>query len=237
MEKQGLPLVSLAIITYNQKDYLRECIESVLSQDYENIEIVIADDCSTDGTQDMLREYDKKYPNKFVLKLSERNQGITANSNLALFACCGKYIAMTGGDDIFLPTNYSLSELIASGNGLVSVVSYMFRKDAAPKKGFDFRLPTASDSLFYFHIANQGSIWIIPEYLTSYRIHKSHASKLEYRDDILLSLSLCEYYFSSCLNSIKIAKCNFFYSLGRFYNTVKILKNLHCIINILLFME
>ncbi|HHO42468.1 MAG TPA: glycosyltransferase, partial [Epsilonproteobacteria bacterium] len=100
--EEKLPLVSVAIITYNQKEYLKECIESVLAQDYENIEIVIADDCSTDGTQDMLKEYDKKYPNKFVLKLSDKNQGITKNSNLAHFACSGKYIAWMGGDDLML---------------------------------------------------------------------------------------------------------------------------------------
>jgi glycosyltransferase involved in cell wall biosynthesis len=100
---KDFPLVSVAIITYNQKDYLRECIESVLAQDYPNIEIVVADDASTDDTQDMLKEYDQKYPGKFVLRLSEKNQGITANSNLAHFACSGKYIAWMGGDDLMLP--------------------------------------------------------------------------------------------------------------------------------------
>ncbi len=100
---QEHPIVSIAIITYNQKEYLRECIESILEQDYPNIEIVVADDASTDGTQEMLQEYDKKYPNKFILKLSEKNQGITKNSNLAHFACNGKYIAWMGGDDLMLP--------------------------------------------------------------------------------------------------------------------------------------
>jgi glycosyltransferase involved in cell wall biosynthesis len=103
MEVKEIPLVSIAIITYNQKEYLKECIESVLEQDYENIEIVVADDCSTDGTQEMLKGYEEKYPNKFVLKLSDRNQGITKNSNLAHFACKGKYIAWMGGDDLMLP--------------------------------------------------------------------------------------------------------------------------------------
>lgn len=102
MEERSIPLVSVAVITYNQKDYLKESIESVLAQDYKNIEIVIADDCSTDGTQDMLREYDKKYPNKFVLRLSEKSW-ITPNTNLAYFACSGEY-CFTAGDDIFLPT-------------------------------------------------------------------------------------------------------------------------------------
>ncbi|NUY57655.1 glycosyltransferase [Salinivibrio sp. EAGSL] len=101
--KDTYPLVSIAIITYNQKEYLRECIESCLTQDYPNFEIVIADDCSTDGTQAMLREYEVAYPNKFVLRLSEKNQGITPNSNAAHFACSGKYIAWMGGDDLMLP--------------------------------------------------------------------------------------------------------------------------------------
>ncbi|EKG0058027.1 glycosyltransferase, partial [Vibrio cholerae] len=101
--KDTYPLVSVAIITYNQKEYLRECIESCLIQDYPNFEIVIADDCSTDGTQDMLLEYKTAYPSKFVLRFSEKNQGITTNSNAAHFACSGKYIAWMGGDDLMLP--------------------------------------------------------------------------------------------------------------------------------------
>ena len=100
-------LVSVIIITYNQKEYLRECIESVLTQDYQNIEIVVADDCSTDGTIEMLKEYAEKYQNKFVLKLAEENNGITKNSNLAHFACTGKYIAWMGGDDLMLPMKIS----------------------------------------------------------------------------------------------------------------------------------
>lgn len=100
MKKKDLPLVSIAIITYNQKEYLKECIESILNQTYKNIEIIIADDASNDGTQEMLEEYKIRYPNKFILKLSKTNQGITNNSNLAHFACTGKYIAWMGGDDL-----------------------------------------------------------------------------------------------------------------------------------------
>ena len=107
MHDKRTPLVSVAIITYNQKEFLSECIESVLDQDYPNFEIIVADDASTDGTQDMLLEYDKKYPSKFVLRLAETNQGITANSNQAHCACKGKYIAWMGGDDLMLPGKLS----------------------------------------------------------------------------------------------------------------------------------
>lgn len=97
------PLVSVAVITYNQKNYLKECLETVLAQDYENFEIVVADDGSSDGTQEILHEYATIYPDKFVLKLAEKNQGITLNCNAAHFACSGKYIAWMGGDDLMLP--------------------------------------------------------------------------------------------------------------------------------------
>lgn len=103
----SLPLVSIAIITYNQKEFLRECIESCLAQDYENIEIIVADDCSTDGTQEMLMNYKQKYTDKFFVCLSDRNLGITENSNLALNRCKGKYIAWMGGDDLMFPSKIS----------------------------------------------------------------------------------------------------------------------------------
>lgn len=108
MSAKNYPLVSIAIITYNQREFLRECLESCLSQDYPNIEIVVADDASTDGTRALLGEYKRRYPDEFVLCLSEANQGITKNTNLAYFACKGKYIAFMGGDDLMLPGKIAL---------------------------------------------------------------------------------------------------------------------------------
>jgi glycosyltransferase involved in cell wall biosynthesis len=101
------PLVSVAVITYNQKEFLRECIESILEQDYPNLEIVISDDASSDGTIEMLIEYKKLYPEKIVIISAEMNQGITKNSNKAHFACTGKYVAWIGGDDLMLPGKIS----------------------------------------------------------------------------------------------------------------------------------
>lgn len=105
------PLVSVAIITYNQKDFLREAIESVLQQDYRPLQIVIGDDFSTDGTQELMLEYEKKYPEIFTLKFSLKNSGNTANANNVHFACTGKYIAWLGGDDLMLP--FKITEQVA----------------------------------------------------------------------------------------------------------------------------
>jgi glycosyltransferase involved in cell wall biosynthesis len=97
------PKVSVAIITYNQRHFLEECLDSVVAQDYPNFEIVVADDGSTDGSQALLAEYAERHPGRFVLRLGSSNRGITANANEAHFACSGDYIAWFGGDDVMLP--------------------------------------------------------------------------------------------------------------------------------------
>lgn len=101
--KSDLPKVSVFIPTYNQKNFVQEAIESVLIQDYHNLDLIIGDDGSTDGTQEILLQYKAKYPELVKLILSENNYGITANCNNILKECTGEYIAMFAGDDIWLP--------------------------------------------------------------------------------------------------------------------------------------
>jgi glycosyltransferase involved in cell wall biosynthesis len=85
-------LVSVVIPTYNQKDFVHETIDSVLVQDYENIEIIITDDGSKDGTNGIIQEYAAKYPDKIFPVLSERNTGIAANLNRGLAKVSGDVI-------------------------------------------------------------------------------------------------------------------------------------------------
>jgi glycosyltransferase involved in cell wall biosynthesis len=101
------PLVSVIVITYNQSKYIAECIESIISQDYSNMEIIIVDDCSNDGSQEIINHYVKKYPSQVKVKYAKENKGITQNSNLGLSLCNGYFIAFTGGDDVFMPGKIS----------------------------------------------------------------------------------------------------------------------------------
>jgi len=101
------PRVSIHIISYNQRDFIREAIESALAQDYSNLEIVIADDASTDGTAEIIADYQRHYPDRVVGILGEENVGITRNSNRGLAACTGELIAFMGGDDVLLPGKVS----------------------------------------------------------------------------------------------------------------------------------
>ncbi|MDH1700763.1 glycosyltransferase family 2 protein [Comamonas terrigena] len=97
------PKISVMIVTYNQVDLIGETIESVVSQDYGNLEVIVADDASTDGTQAVIAEYEKKYPGVVKPVFNPVNLNVTGNSNAAFHACTGELIAVLGGDDIFLP--------------------------------------------------------------------------------------------------------------------------------------
>lgn len=101
------PLVSICVITYNQKQFIHETLSSVLNQDYDNLEIVVADDGSTDGTAEIIIDYAQRYPGKIIPIVGGPNLGITGNSNRGLRSCKGKYVAFMGGDDSFLPGKIS----------------------------------------------------------------------------------------------------------------------------------
>lgn len=97
------PKVSVMVITYNQEKFVSETIESVVSQDYPNLEYVIADDGSTDSTQEIIKDYQRRFPNIIKAIIGNKNVGISKNSNRGLNACTGEFVALQGGDDVFLP--------------------------------------------------------------------------------------------------------------------------------------
>lgn len=97
------PLVSIHIITYNQIKFIHETLTSAIEQNYDNLEVIVADDGSTDGTAEVILEFAEKFPNIMIPLVGGPNLGITANCNRGLKACKGKYIAFQGGDDILLP--------------------------------------------------------------------------------------------------------------------------------------
>lgn len=94
--------------TYNHENLVAESIESVLKQTYQNWELIIGDDCSTDKTYEIVKSYENRFPNKIKAYRNEKNLGITANCNKLLKRCTGKYIAFTAGDDLFLPNKVLL---------------------------------------------------------------------------------------------------------------------------------
>jgi glycosyltransferase involved in cell wall biosynthesis len=94
--------VSVCIVTYNQAKFIGKAIESALSQQTNfDFEILIGDDCSNDGTQDIIRDYQARYPDKIIPILQTKNLGQNGlfNTNETYAHARGKYIAAFDGDD------------------------------------------------------------------------------------------------------------------------------------------
>jgi glycosyltransferase involved in cell wall biosynthesis len=94
------PRVSVLLVTYNHAAYIRQAVDSVLSQEFDGgLELVIGEDCSTDGTRALLEDYVRRDPQRIRLFARERNVGLSENLRRAWTACRGDYIAMLEGDD------------------------------------------------------------------------------------------------------------------------------------------
>jgi glycosyltransferase involved in cell wall biosynthesis len=91
------------MISYNQKDYVRTALDSVLRERVKPDEIVIGDDASTDGTQDVLRQYRDHYPEIVRLHLHKKNLGIFGNLNNVAPRATGDMVHFLSGDDWFRP--------------------------------------------------------------------------------------------------------------------------------------
>lgn len=101
--REGNHKITVLILTYNHKHFIREAIESVLQQDASfSWNILIADDYSTDGTRAILHEYAEKYPEKIELLLQEKNVGMQENFRDLFLTPESKYVAFLDGDDIWI---------------------------------------------------------------------------------------------------------------------------------------
>ena len=98
------PLVSICVITYNQEGYIAQTLDSILSQEHNYpYEIVVGEDCSTDGTKKIIEEYVEKYPDIIKPLYNNPNKGIIGNYFNVISYCRGKYIMECAGDDYWLP--------------------------------------------------------------------------------------------------------------------------------------
>lgn len=104
MRKNKKPKVSVCIVTYNQKKYIRQCLNSIINQEVDfDFEVIVSDDCSSDGTSDIIMEFALKYPEKIRSVRQEKNIGASENFRFVHEQARGEYIAHMDGDDYALP--------------------------------------------------------------------------------------------------------------------------------------
>lgn len=97
-----IPMVSVIMPCYNAKHLISQSIDSVLSQTYENWELLITDDCSTDNSVEIVKRY-CKMDSRIDLLVSKQNQGIAKTRNLSIERAKGHFIAFLDNDDLWLP--------------------------------------------------------------------------------------------------------------------------------------
>lgn len=98
--------ISVLMAVYNCQDTVRESIDSILAQTYDNWQMIICDDCSTDQTPQIIQEYKEKYPDKFILIRNEKNLRLAASLNHCLQYAEGEYSARMDGDDYVAPDRF-----------------------------------------------------------------------------------------------------------------------------------
>jgi len=97
------PAVSQIVFTYNHERFVEQCLDSVAAQTFDDFELVIIDDYSTDRTVERIEAWLNKSPLDARLIVNERNLGICATRNVALGVCRGEFLSTVSGDDYYEP--------------------------------------------------------------------------------------------------------------------------------------
>lgn len=104
MSENKKPLLSVAVITYAQEQYIAQTLDSILSQEHDYpYEIVVGEDCSPDGTRKIVEEYAARHPDIIKPLYNSPNLGLIKNYFNVLAHCSGTYIMECAGDDFWLP--------------------------------------------------------------------------------------------------------------------------------------
>lgn len=140
---QKKPFVSILLVVYNQEDYIKESLISLINQDYENFEIVITDDCSVDSTVKIINEFLFDYSGNVTFNFNKKNIGIAKNVEKGLSLCKGDYIFLAAGDDISLPNRITIClEYFEKNNTATALFSNLIKIDSKSNRtGLYFNSP------------------------------------------------------------------------------------------------
>lgn len=149
-----LPLISVIIPVYNVEKYLSQCLDSVIGQTYQNLEIIIIDDGSTDNSGKMCDIYAQKDPR--VQVIHQNNAGVSAARNMGLKTAKGAYIGFVDADDYIRPDMYEyLYQLITQDNANIAMCNwYSDGLSVTNPINTAYRLIPASEIFVYGHYPN-----------------------------------------------------------------------------------
>ncbi len=181
------PLVSVITAVFNGNDYIADCLESVLIQDYPLIEHIVVDGGSVDGTIEMLRRYE----DRVALWISERDRGVYDAWNKGLRLARGEWIAFLGADDIYLPGAISAYMKLAAQSPEAEFLSSRARLNHptgySPIFGGPWEWPQFSTAMTTIHVGTMHRRSLFErygEFDTTYRIAGDYEYLLRAREHL-----------------------------------------------------
>jgi len=190
------PPVTVIMAAYNCEDYIAEAVESVIAQTYPHWELLCIDDCSTDGTRDVIARY-VSADDRVRLLCNEENMGAAATRNRGIEAARGEYVAILDADDVSMPDRLERSlaafrdhpEVVLVGSGarlidgsgadkgiwhkhrLVHSSVMVSRDTLAHVGGYDEFFRYGHDVDLYLRLSLLGPFCILGEPMVKYRRH------------------------------------------------------------------
>lgn len=123
-----MKLLSIIVPVYNVKPYLKKCVESIINQTYTNLQIILVDDGSTDGSQNICDEFAQK--DSRIVVIHKENGGLSTARNMGMDKAKGEYIAFVDSDDWLEPNMYyDLITQLEKHNADIAVCSFYECKD------------------------------------------------------------------------------------------------------------
>ena len=153
------PQVSILMPVYNTASYLREAMDSMLSQTFTDFELIVLNDCSPDNAEEILDTYDDP---RIVRYKGEKNEGLSNVLNVGIYMARGKYIARMDSDDVSLPNRLQVQvdyleahpeiDLVSVGMQLFGAKEEVWIREKDPEK-------VKITALFYSPVLHASSVW------------------------------------------------------------------------------
>lgn len=133
---QSLPTISVIIPLYNFEKYIGECLDSILIQTFQNYEVIIVNDCSTDNSRQIVETYLEKFDGRLKIYDNEKNSGVSFSRNRGLLLAQGEYVFFMDADDMFTPNALEECEILAK-TFAPDIINFQIRYTVA-ENGRDF---------------------------------------------------------------------------------------------------
>jgi glycosyltransferase involved in cell wall biosynthesis len=150
MKNASKPLVSMIVPIYNVEEYLPQCIESLIDQSYDNLEIVLVDDGSPDNSGKIADRYAKS--DKRIKVIHQKNNGVSSARNTGLDSITGEYVTFVDGDDYLAPdfVEYMLGLVCRTGSKIVMSTNWFTTSNNAQIDHDDIRTITPEDFMLTY---------------------------------------------------------------------------------------